>query len=236
MNLILLFEDDFIAPDTVRLSDRRFAHADSVLKAAVGDELRVGLCNGKTGTATVTAKTEGAVEMRVALEHEPLASLPLTIICALPRPPTFVKVIECAVAMGVKKFVFIQTARVEKSYWQSPVLLAEKLRYHVMRALEQAGDTVFPDIVFKKRFKPFVEDELSALSAGTRKLAAHPGAGSRECPRGLNAPVTLVIGPEGGLIPHEVESLVKAGFETVTFGKRILRVEHAVPVLLSRLF
>jgi len=47
---------------------------------------------------------------------------------------------------------------------------------------------------------------------------------------------TLTIGPEGGFIPYEIEKLNAAGCKTVNIGERILRVETAVPVLLSKLF
>jgi RsmE family RNA methyltransferase len=52
----------------------------------------------------------------------------------------------------------------------------------------------------------------------------------------INEPATLCIGPEGGFIPYEVDKLVEAGCEAVHLGSRILRVETAVPVLVSRLF
>ncbi len=72
------------------------------------------------------------------------------------------------------------------------------------------------------------------MGEGMRKLVAHP-VSDVECPRQVSEPVMLAIGPEGGFIPYEVERLVEYGFECVHLGERILRVETAVPVLLSRL-
>ena len=70
---------------------------------------------------------------------------------------------------------------------------------------------------------------------GTLGLIGHPGD-YPPFPRGLDEPVTLAIGPEGGWIPYEVDLLAKAGLQPVQLGARILRVETAVTALLSRLF
>jgi len=48
--------------------------------------------------------------------------------------------------------------------------------------------------------------------------------------------VTLVIGPEGGFIPAEVDLLSRSGCRPVNLGERILRVETAVAALTGRLF
>jgi RsmE family RNA methyltransferase len=73
------------------------------------------------------------------------------------------------------------------------------------------------------------------MTAGTLGLIGHPGD-YPPCPRGLDEPVTLAIGPEGGWIPYEVDLLSKAGLQPVQLGARILRVETAVTALLARLF
>ncbi len=137
--------------------------------------------------------------------------------------------------MGVKRLVLLNSYRVEKSYWQSPVVQKETLREQLILGLEQARDTVLPEVLLRQRFKPFVEDELPALAEGTLPLLAHPVA-EGDCPRRVEGPVTLAVGPEGGFIPYEVEKLVECGFQTVSLGERILRVETAVPALLGRLF
>jgi RsmE family RNA methyltransferase len=46
----------------------------------------------------------------------------------------------------------------------------------------------------------------------------------------------LVVGPEGGFISYEIEKLNETGVTAVTIGSRILRVETAIPALISRLF
>jgi len=103
------------------------------------------------------------------------------------------------------------------------------------RIMEQAKDTQLPEIHLKRRFKPFVEDELPTISQNTRKLLAHPGEPTA-CPINIQEQTTLVIGPEGGFTPYEVEKFKECDFESVHLGERILRVETAVPALIARLF
>ena len=233
MNLILLFEDDFVDDHRVRLSGRRRDHVMDVHRVGAGDELRVGLCGGRIGRGTITRADE-IVEMRVEFESEPPPPLDLTLVLALPRPKVLNRVIAAVASMGVKRVFLINSWRVEKSYWKSPRLAPENIRAQSVFGLEQARDTVLPSIELRRLFRPFVEEELPALARGTTALVAHPHAGET-CPREVKGPVTLVMGPEGGFIEQEIASLIAAGLRPVTLGPRVLRVETALAFLLGRM-
>jgi 16S rRNA (uracil1498-N3)-methyltransferase len=235
VNLILLFAHDFITDDKVRLTGRRLEHVVNVHRAKVGEELVVGVADGKTGRGEVTRLDKDALEMRVTLHAEPPQALPLTLILAVPRPKVLNRVIAGATSLGVKRIFLINSWRVEKSYWKSPRLTDDNLRARAILGLEQARDTMLPAIELRRLFRPFVEDELPAITQESLALVAHPRA-ARECPRHVAQPVTLAIGPEGGFIEQEVESLERAGFTPVSLGQRILRVETAVAALIGRLF
>ncbi|ROL77345.1 16S rRNA (uracil(1498)-N(3))-methyltransferase [Pseudomonas vranovensis] len=235
MNLLLLEEADFIAADRVVLADRRFTHMQEIHRVAVGDSLRVGRIGGLMGQAEVLRLEGHEAELKVSFDQPPPAKLPLTLVLALPRPKMLRRVFQTVATMGVPKVILVNSYRVEKSFWQTPFLEPEAIREQLILGLEQTRDTVLPEVTIEKRFKPFVEDRLPAISAGTLGLVGHPGQ-YPPCPRGLNEPVTLAIGPEGGWIPYEIDLLGKAGLAPVQLGERILRVETAVTALLARLF
>jgi RsmE family RNA methyltransferase len=235
VNLLLLEEADFIAADRVILRDRRLTHMQEVHRSVVGDSLRVGRIGGLMGSAELLRLEASEAELRVSLDQPPPAKLPLTLLLALPRPKMLRRVLQTVAAMGVPRVVLVNSYRVEKSFWQTPFLEPEAVREQLILGLEQARDSILPQIIIEKRFKPFVEDRLPAMAEGTLGLVGHPG-NYPPCPRGLNEPVTLAIGPEGGWIPYEIDLLAKAGLQPVQLGDRILRVETAVTALLSRLF
>ena len=103
----------------------------------------------------------------------------------------------------------------------------------LIQGLERSGDTVLPSVFQHKRFKPFMEDVLPAISAETTLLIAHPG-NSAPSPADTHRPTTLLIGPEGGFIDFEVDLAEALGAQKVSLGARILSVDTAVCAALSR--
>lgn len=234
MNLLLFTEADRVAPDRIELRGRRLKHLHTVLGARVGDTLRVGEVDGMLGAGEVLALDAQRAQLSIALDREPPPKLPVTLVLALPRPKVLRRVLRSVAEFGVRDLYLVHSYRVEKSYWQSPVLQPPLLRGYLLQGLEQAVDTRLPAVHCRRRFKPWVEDELPALAAGAGALVAHPGA-HPPCPAKLSGERLLVIGPEGGFIPYEVAKFQAAGCAVRSLGPRILRVENALAGLLGRL-
>ncbi len=240
MNLILLSDADFKSPDRALLSGRRFKHVQEVLKAPCGKTLVVGRINGLMGQATVVAQKHDSLELDVKLTSQPPEALPLTLIFALPRPPMLKRMLFFASMLGVKKIIILNFNRVEKSLWNSSALKPQAIEEQLILGLEQAKDTVMPEVVLKKRFKLFVQDELPGMIKDKLALVAHPEKkGDRYIyfKNEINVPVTFfTIGPEGGILDYEIELLKAAGCQTIDLGPRILRTESVLPFIVGKLF
>ena len=240
MNLILVEASELKVTESVglvKLTGRRADHIRDVHKAQVDDLLKVGVLNGSIGQGRVVSIDQESVELALDFSSEYLAPepLPVVLILALSRPKMLRRILQTSASMGVKEIWIIHSYRVDKSYWSSPLLDEESMLLQLKLGLEQAGDTLLPTIHLRKRFKPFVEDELPILAEGRQAWVAHP-YGADATPTVTDQPTLIAVGPEGGFIPYEVDKLKEAGLQPLTLGRRILRVETAVPVLLARLF
>ena len=234
MNLMLI-KSEHIQNNLTRIVGRQLTHLNEVQRLIKGDTVRVGEINGAIGMGTIISIDEQTAMIEVNLTLRPPAPLPITVILALPRPKMLRRILQTISAMGVKNVYLVNASRVEKSFWQSPLLAPESIEEQLLLGLEQSRDTLLPAVHLRKLFKPFVEDELEGIVGESTAIVAHPISEQR-CPIDCQVPITLAIGPEGGFIPFEIEKLVQAGFDPVHLGRRILRVENAVPALLSRLY
>ena len=233
MNLLLFKAGECTADGQLRVTGRRAQHLRQVLQAKPGDTLQVGQIDGRVGTAELMAIDPHSATLQVSLTHTAPAKLPVTLVLALPRPKMLRRILRTAAEFGAREIHLINSYRVEKSYWQTPVLGAAVIEDYLLQGLEQARDTVIPPVLLHRRFKPFVEDRLPDIIAGRCALLAHPGTAPL-APAELQDDTVLVVGPEGGFIPYEAEKLLAAGCRQVSLGDRILRVENAVAALLAR--
>lgn len=234
MNLFLLHPEQHLEGDLWRLDERQSAHARTVLKLAEGDACRAGVLNDGLGEARIESIKNNEITLSFKVDSNPPVPLPLNLVLALPRPKMLKRLLIDAASLGIKRIVLINAWKVDKSYWRTPNLKAGLLREKLLLGLEQAGDTVLPELIQAPRFRPFVEDDLDGWAGDGPRFLAHPGDHS-SLPHELEGPATLAIGPEGGWTPFEVELLREHGFQTHRFGRRILRVETALPALVGAL-
>ena len=256
MNLILLNQKELDSNGIVTLVGRRAKHICEVIKPAVGDRLNAGIIDGDIGKAEVIAieasgynsdkaSNEASVTLSIdssTLNNSSPPAIDITLVIALPRPKVTRRIIGLCTECGVKDIHFINSYRVEKSFWQSPLLTDDKVHKQIVLSLEQAKDTQLPRIHFHKRFKPFVEDQLPEIAKGKQALVAHPynakiniDSRADELAELKTQPRIIAVGPEGGFIPYEIELLQQAGFDTLGLGPRIYRVETVIPLLLGKL-
>lgn len=234
MNIVLLDPRQTQAALWSITSKRQLGHLQQHVKIQVGDTLKVGIRGGKRYCCEVISVAEQAIQVKALYEENVPKKLPVTLIVAMPRPKVLRRLIMDSVTLGVEKIILLHSYRVDKSYWQSPFL--QQLEQYITLGLEQAGDTIAPEIEIYKRFKPFVEDVLPHLmSAECPAYVAHPYA-ETTMPFALEHPCSIVIGPEGGFIPYEIELLVNNGCQAVSLGNRILRTETVIAYVLGRLF
>lgn len=233
MNILVLDKNDWLSEQVALLHDHRATHLRCVLKSNVGDTVRVGVLGSHRGTGTIEAIDEHGVRLRVDATEPPPPRHRFDIVMALPRPKMLRRILRTAAEFGVANLHLINSARVEKSYWQSPLLHPQQIREALITGLERSMDTVPPQVHLHKRFRPFVEDELAGICAGrpcwitdmqaTSSLTAKP-----------QVPAVVLIGPEGGFVPFEVNLAESVIAERVHLGRRILSVDTALPTVLAQ--
>ncbi len=234
MNIVLLDPRQTTHEMWTISSQRQVTHLKTHLDVQLGDTLKVGVVGAQRYLTEVIEVTENMIRVKALHEESVPQKLPVTLIVALPRPKVLRRLIMDAVTLGVEKIILIHSYRVDKSYWQTPFL--QQIEHYVTLGLEQAGDTIAPQVECHKRFKPFVEDVLpSIITPEKPAFLAHPYV-SEAMPSALNQPCSIVIGPEGGFIPYEVDLLIKNGCQAAHLGNRIIRTETVIPYLIGRLF
>lgn len=217
----------FVAPEAMR--GDRFAVPDVVerqvrvvLRLADGDPI-VLLPGDGTEALCRLAGGECIVEERRAVASEPKHRL--TVVQALLKGDALEEVVQHATELGVAAFRLVVTERcVAREV--SPRKL-ERLRAVAREAAEQSERGIVPRIEAPVPLR-------EALESGSVLLYERQPA-SRLA--GMPPPAGIIIGPEGGFSPAEVDAATASGITIAGLGPRILRSETvavaAAAVILS---
>lgn len=213
--------------DTAVIDGADARHIAGALRMNVGESLT--LCDG-AGTdyaCTITAVNKdsvlAAVDAAAPTASEP--TLAVTLYMGMPKGDKLELVIQKAVELGVSAVVPVITSR---SIVRVDGKDAEKKRVRLQRiaaeAAGQSGRGIIPTVEAPISWKAAL-----ARLASENTLLCYEGGGA---PIGTlvspdDTAVSLVVGPEGGFDPAEVEAVVAAGGRIATLGPRILRCETA---------
>lgn len=236
MNIILF--EALPAGNVLRNDDYRFAHITDVLRLKEGDTFFMGICNGASGTATITKLTSQELSFNWQGEISPQSLHPVTLLVAQVRPICMKRILRESTSLGVEALFVSGTDTGEKSYQEAKLWGEEEYKRYLLNGAMQAGGTGIPSVTLFN-YLGKIESELSHYSErlvldnvgeNTPSLSTYHYRGEK---------VLLAIGPERGWSERERTWFAEHNFTTFTLGKRILRTETAcsgaLTLLLSRM-
>ena len=235
MNLLLVEETEIDPQGTVAISDHRARHLLDVLKVTPEQTVRVGLVGGGIGSARIVSVADGTVMLSCAFGQTPDRPA-VDLLVALPRPKVLRRLWAQFAALGVWRIILTNASRVERDYFDTHLLDEAVYRPLLLEGLQQARDTLVPEVSIHRRFRVLVEDELPALGINAQRLVADPssdGTIGNVVSNGQGGRVLLAIGPEGGWNQFELDLLRSHGFRSVGLGPRTLRSDTAAIALLA---
>jgi 16S rRNA (uracil1498-N3)-methyltransferase len=210
-------------------------HLLHVMRASVGDEVTLFDDSGAEFKATVETLRRADAELRIVERREIDRELPFALVVgvALPKGDRQKWLVEKLTELGATALVPLIT---ERCVAQPAAAAVDRLRRSVIEAAKQCGRNRLMKIADPKAWSEWVNTGcLGSSDSETpsgRRLIAHPGGSPLgDLDLSKPAPTYLTIGPEGGLTDAEVAVAIAAGWQSVSLGPRILRVETAAIAL-----
>ena len=225
---------------TVEVSGDEARHALAVRRLSVGETVDVGDGRGTRVTGEVSAGANGVLTVlvrTVSYEAEPVSRI--TLVQALAKGDRDAQAIEMATEFGVDA---VRPWQADRSIvrWRADKAAkgAHKWRGILRAAAKQSRRAWIPEVL------PLVDSGTltAALSGEGHVLVLHEDAPDyladvyrRLCSdtgSAIPSPVVVVVGPEGGISPQELEVLIGAGAHPVRLGPLVLRSSSAGPAAL----
>lgn len=213
--------DALIAGGTVTLTEEA-AHHMRVARVAVGEcvALRDGAGKAAVGTLVKISRTSALVDVIETSEMSRPA--PIHLLAPVADRDRMLWLAEKVTELGVaswRPLIWRRSKSVsprgEGSMFQA------KVRARMTSALIQSGGGWLPDIFPEAT----VERAVTAAPLGTRLLLARDGEPIIGVP--MKTPITIALGPEGGMEQTERDTFIGAAFLPVRLGPTTLRFETA---------
>lgn len=223
---------DGLAPGSeVVLDGDEGHHAARVKRARVGEELLVADTASMVAYCSVTSVDTGAVTLRLSsVERVEVAGPRFVLVQALAKGGRDEQAIETATELGVDAVIAWQAER-SIVRWSGKEAKALAKWAGVLRAAgKQSRRPVLPALE-----GPLGTATLANRVAGGVALVLHDEAGYRLAGAELpsSGDVFVIVGPEGGIAPAELDRLTAAGATPVRLGREVLRASTAGPAALA---
>jgi 16S rRNA (uracil1498-N3)-methyltransferase len=199
-------------------------HLATVCRLRAGDELCLFNGDGHEYPARVSAISKKAVVLDIVSVATPERELgfPLEIAAPVPKGDRAQFLVEKLTELGVATFVPLLCQHTVVHPGEGKI---DKLARYVVEASKQCG----------RNFLMHIEDPVDWATycgrggARERRIVAHPLAqGTWPERTGADRPKTrCAVGPEGGFTEEEIALAVIHGWQPITLGPRLLRLETA---------
>lgn len=236
MALHFLLDDasDALPGRTVVLSGAEAHHAATVRRVRVGEEVTIGDGRGAWAVGTCTSVAPREVGVVVRDREDVAAGSPrLVLVQALAKGDRDELAVQAATELGVAEVVPWQAAR-SVSRWDAAKAVKGRARWTqiVREAAKQAHRAWVPEVSEARTSAQLAERAATALT-----LVLEPSASvslSARMRELRDAPeILLIVGPEGGIDPAELERFAAAGAHPVRLGAGVLRTSTAGPAALA---
>jgi 16S rRNA (uracil1498-N3)-methyltransferase len=217
----------FFAPDgltagaTITLSEEA-AHHIRVARVGIGEcvALRDGAGKAALGTLVKISKSSALVDISETSELPRPA--PIHLLTPVADRDRMLWLAEKVTELAVTSWrpVVWRRSKSVSPRGEGPTFQA-KVRARMTSALIQSGGGWLPDVFPES----IVERAVAAAPLGTRLLLAMDGEPIIGVP--MRAPVTIALGPEGGMEQAERDAFIGAAFLAVKLGDTTLRFETA---------
>ena len=213
--------EPLVVGGTVTLSDEA-AHHIRVARVAVGDciALRDGAGRAALGTLVKVSRSSALVDVSETSEIPRPAMIHL--LAPVADRERMLWLAEKVVELGVTSWrpVIWRRSKSVSPRGEGPTFQAKVLA-RMTSALIQSGGGWLPDMFPEAT----VERAISAAPLGTRLLLTQDGEPIAGVP--MHIPITIALGPEGGMEPAERDLFIGAAFLPVKLGSGTLRFETA---------
>ena len=227
MNRYFIPTDEWQDAELVLTGDEA-RHCSRVMRAQEGDNVEIFDGNGTSAIAQVAVVSRETVTCRISsrtVSHE--INHPITLCQAIPKGGNMELIVQKAVELGVSKIQPLITAHTVARP-ESAEKKCAKWQRIALEACKQCGQNYLPEITapepYDKWLKNNAHDQTRLVAALDDSSVHLKEYFSIHPPRGG---ISLLVGPEGDFSPDEYTAAYQSGFQAISFGSIILRVETA---------